>query len=238
MRTTIILYAAAALTRRTTHVHAAFTTSSTAAPIRYALQPRTTTVLKGLYDDEVEPEPSKRLWNTARLFKFDEDGNEVNNLLTPSDKYSPSNWIDMALHVEAYPRLEDEQVLMVAEKTKCHPIDADLALVALMGDTMAAMVAIGVAQRARLNASVALPSMEETQEVDWDAELKKLNEEKDGEVIRSLGMDGEEVRKERKKWKIIKDSTKSAFKEGTPDAKWLPGPDNPNPVDDEPWFTG
>lgn len=65
--------------------------------------------------------------------------------------------------------------------------------------------------------------MEETKEVDWDAELKKLNEENDGDVIRSLGMDGEEVRKERKKWKIIKDSTKSSFKEGTPDAKWVSG---------------
>lgn len=134
-RTIILCAAIAAFSQN--HVDAAFTSSGTPAISHVHVHAPKATLLYGLYDDEIEPEPSKRLWNTARLFKFDDNGNEVNDLLTPSDKYSPSNWISMALHVEAYPRLEDEQVLMVAEKTKCHPIDADLALLAKMGDTMA-----------------------------------------------------------------------------------------------------
>ena len=193
----------------------------------------------GLFDDDVEPEESKRLWNTARIFKFDEDGNEVNGLLTPSSEvFTATTWCEMARHIEAYPRLDDRQVLMVAEKTKCHPVDADLALCAAKGDTMNAMVSIGLAQRFQLNAAVSLPSQEEVQGVDWDDELRKLNNEKSGEVTRSLGLDGEEKRKQQKNRKIIRDSAKSSFTQSDPDQQWIPGKKNPKPIDDEPWFTG
>ena len=195
----------------------------------------------GLFDDDVEPLEGKRLWNTARLFKFDKDtGKEVNGLLEPSsDVFTSTTWTEMANHIEGYPRLDDSQVLLIAEKTKCHPIDADLALCACKGDTMEAMVAIGLAQRSQLNLSIQLPSIEEISgKVDWDDELRKLNKEKTGEVGRSLGLDGEDLRKEAKQRKIMRDSMKSAFTESDANQKWLPGKSNPNPVDDEPWFTG
>ena len=210
-------------------------------PIRQHEQTRSTVRYVGLFDDNIEPEEGKRLWNTARLYQFDEDtGKEVNGLLEPSsDVFTSTTWCEMVKHIEAYPRLDDSQVLLVAEKTKCHPIDADLALCASKGDTMEAMVAIGLAQRSQLNASVMLPSKEEVEgKVDWDEELRKLNKEKAGEVGRSLGLDGEESRKEAKKRKLFRDAAKSALSESDPNQQWLPGKSNPKPVDDEPWFTG
>ena len=200
------------------------------------------TSLRDLFDDDIEPEESKRIWNADRLFEFDrETGREVNDLLQRNPEvFTSDSWREMMLHVEEYPRLDDSQVLLVAEKTKCNPVDADLALVACKGDTMEAMVAIGLAQRSKLNAAVALPSQEEVGKVDWDEELKKLNKEQSGEgdaVRRSLGLDGEEKRKADKRKKIIKDDMKS-YMDNKVDQQWLPGKSNPNPVDDEPWFTG
>ena len=194
-----------------------------------------------LYDDEEEDD-----YLTAddifRLFSFDDRGVETNDLL-------PSLGRRLDTGIDCYFEPTDRKVVNLVEKTGCHPLDAAWALEAHRGDVTEAWMAISVVRRTALNGEAALPEMEEVQGTDWDSELKALlrsNGEEDEEVIRPLGTDGDGLadRRDDLRRKRQMDDLKDGVMDFTDSTEWgpndqyLPGKDNPKPVDDEPWFTG
>ena len=134
------------------------------------------------------------------------------------------------------------------DKTECTAHDACWALEAHEGKIVEAVIDIALAQRNALNDAVSLPGKEEVEQTDWDGELRDLNEMqkkskqgpgKDFEQAGfSIGMDGLEERNEKIKRKAQVDGFKRLLDKGEIDQDWLPGKQNPKPVDDEPWFTG
>jgi len=175
----------------------------------------------------------------SNLFDFDPIGTERNGRL-------PDLKRTLYDEIPCYFERGDKKSLLIVEKTECSSQDACWALEAHEGDIVKTILSIAMAQRLVLNESVSLPSKEEVANTDWDEELRSLN--KSGNVKglgeefenagRSIGMDGLQERKESLRKKGMVDNVKRIFEEGTKDQKWMPGKANPNPVDDEPWFTG
>lgn len=178
-------------------------------------------------DDEQPPDDEYLDGNIAHLFNMLPDGREARDLLPRLGRSLESG-------VECYFEVTDRKVQNLVEKTGCHAMDAAWALEACQGDTQEAWLQISTARRMLLNNQ----DEEDWEEDDWDAELfstLKQNEEVilDDETFpeRKERMALEE--KERKKKQAIED----LWDRGEPDQPWLPTK-NPNPVDDEPWFTG
>jgi hypothetical protein len=165
----------------------------------------------------VEEEDDIHDMATARLFEFKKDGNEARNLLPRLKRRLDSG-------VACYFEPTDRLVQNLVGKTSVCPEDACWALEACEGDITEAWTRISMARRLLLNKSrqsLLLEEDEDYDENDYDMEVQ----------------DEYERRKEDKNAETQKRNRDEYFKLSKPDAQWLPTK-NPNPVDDEPWFTG
>ena len=200
----------------------------------------------GLYDTPLPPQPSddnnddsntddddeqEYLWTVSRLFQMQPDGQEARGLLPRLGRTLESG-------VGCYFEPTDRKVQNLVQKTQCHAEDVAWALEACKGDAQEAWLHISTARRILLNKKVAGLEQKET---DWDSELSALLQTKETEVIRPVDREAyekrkESIAKEAKKQQEAK-KRKGLFDLGTPDEPWLPT-QNPNPIDDEPWFTG
>ena len=210
-----------------------------------------TSLTMGLYDKPLPPRPAPRDDNnddeppadefkdneidfidttqeSPLLFNMLPSGKEANDLLPELDRYLTSG-------VGCYFEVTDRVVLSLAENANCHPQDAAWALEACRGDPTEAWTRIGVARRVGYMKLNQLPAVDDN--VDWDAELFSLLNTDQSNVIRPLGKDGIQDRKDEIAKDNVKRATKDFFKPGNPDDSWMPGT-KPGPVDDEPWFTG
>ena len=174
----------------------------------------------GLYDKPLPPRPSPR-----------EDDNNNNNNDDDDDENQPfpiqERLFEFDMNgkekrdllprlrrrldsgIECYFEEQDRVVQNLVEKTDCHPQDAAWALEACAGDITEAWTCISTARRTLLNSNEdSFPSLQEQ----FEARLKR-----------------DQATKDRKKW--------GTWAPGVVDEQWLPTK-NPNPVDDEPWFTG
>jgi hypothetical protein len=200
----------------------------------------------GLYDKPLPPRPEPRddenndddedeeeaYGMPQRLFQFDDLGNEINGLLPPLGRFVTDTSLPINFPVE------NRRVQVLAQNSGCNPLDAGWALEAHQGDDLESRMAITMARRVGLKQQQeTLP--ESTADVDWDSELSTLmrGDTDPQEVIRPLGNDFEKRRSDTNN-NMIDPKMGGLFDKGTPDDKWLPGTDNPTPVDDEPWFTG
>lgn len=193
----------------------------------------------GLYDTPLPSFPSQEggdkeesptdeddyLDTVDRLFQMKEDGTEARGLLPPLSRNLKSG-------IGCYFETSDRQVQNLASKTACHLEDAAWALEACKGDVTEAWLCISTARRSLLNEGVALPE----EETDWDAELFSLIQNPD-DVIRPVDREAYQERKKQVAKDEQKQEIQDLFQGGDADEPWLPRP-NPNPVDDEPWFTG
>lgn len=175
--------------------------------------------------DKSPQEDGEYLESVSRLFVIEKDGREARDLLPRLSRTLESG-------VECYFEVADRQVQNLARKTACHPMDAAWALEACKGDVTEAWLAISTARRLLLNE-------QEDEEDDFDAELFEMLQQ-NKELLQD-DEEGFDERKERiskeEKEQARKQAMKDAFNGLEPDADWLPTK-NPNPVDDEPWFTG
>jgi len=197
----------------------------------------------GLYDDLNEQDEGKdddyeEILFLPPLFSFKPDGTETNNLLPKLRRR-----IDTG--ISCYYEPSDEKVIQLIQMTGCNADDACWAMEAHGGNIMSARQDIYYASRLALSKKVDLqvPTQEEIENTDWDEELfqllsQKEQTNKDGgvlreqdEIIRPVGMDGNEKLKRQKK------NQSNQGMNGKPNADWLPG-FKPGPNDDEPWFTG
>jgi hypothetical protein len=231
-------------------------------------RPTSLVLRMGLYDQPLPPPPSDdfaeeyqqakrdkqfQKWNPdgaekpeeqeqrRKMFVFDNLGRDQMDIL-PALGRNPN------LGIESFYEASDSLVRQLLRMTRCHPDDACWALEAHKGNVMEASVSIALAQRQILNDQVALPDQEEVANTDWDDELSSLvkrqssenkgtlgkNFEDDGY---SVGLDGLEERQNFLKKRAMKNESKKWLQGGKLDQDWIPG-GNPNPVDDEPWFTG
>lgn len=201
-------------------------------------------------DDNRQAKHDNDETNSSRpnLFEYNSSGREINDRL-PELKRTLTN------HISCYFEPNDRKTRIVMEKTECTAHDACWALEAYAGDIMQASIAIAMTQRMVLNESVALPRNEKVKQTDWDEELRALNQEVnnandtdtpyDGllgkefeQMGRSIGLDGLEERKRKLQKKQTQNDWERRKDSGKDDQQWLPGKSNPNPLDDEPWFTG
>lgn len=162
------------------------------------------------------------------LFYLDGWGIEASNLLPPMIGYGQDLQCD---YVES-----DEKVQTVMEKTKCHPQDACWALEAHKGNVFDAVISIDKASRRQTDPTFETTNTEKDvieidDDSDWDgAWFKKMTvEEEKKERL--------EILAEKECQEEIKRKRFEGFGGGEVDGKWLPTK-NPNPVEDEPWFTG
>jgi hypothetical protein len=175
-------------------------------------------------EEEDEEEEDEVVEETAlRLFQFDAKGKEVNDGLP-----SLSRRLDKG--VDCYYEAGDRLVQNLVNKTSCSASDACWALEACQGDITEAWTRISVARRTQLDAA-RFPTTggnhnEEDTDDEWDEDSYKVEIEEEYERLKASRLAND-------KRNQIKDS----FRGGTPDQPWLPKA-NPNPVDDEPWFTG
>ena len=193
------------------------------------------------FDTEINWEDDEEDLQKPNLFEFDPIGSERNGRL-PDLKRTLYDGIP------CYFEASDKKTQIVMEKTECSSHDACWALEAHEGDIVKSVISISMAQRGVLNDSVALPDKEEVETTDWDEELRTLNKSEKGNgkelgeefenAGRSIGMDGLQERKESMKRREMNDNIRRIFDKGEEDQDWLPGKQNPKPVDDEPWFTG
>jgi len=145
----------------------------------------------------------------------------------------------------------EENSNLVARKTGCTQIEAQLALRRESNSVLYACMLISELQRAQLDAKTSLPITEGTADgsdgsIDWDSEFASLSAKILSNANGSdpefdsfpMGADGlsdySKIRKEQARQYELK----RRFESGKKDGKWLPGKENPKPVDDEPWFTG
>lgn len=193
--------------------------------------------------DEDDNDDDDDLAERKNLFEWNPNGSEKNGRL-PDLKRTLYDGIP------CYFEPGDKKSRIVMEKTECTAHDACWALEANEGKIIEAVLSIAMAQREVLNESVALPGKEEVANADWDAELRKLNASFENEggskrlgeefenAGRSIGFDGLQERKQALLAQKQRDQVRRMIDPGTEDQEWLPGKPNPNPVDDEPWFTG
>jgi len=182
----------------------------------------------GLYDDPLPPRPPPRKEEpkeeqddsvestSVRLFEFNESGKERRNLLPPLSRRLDSG-------IDCYFEETDRLVINLVDKTGCNVEDACWALEACKGDITEAWTRISTARRVMLNQS--RKNDDEFDEDSLDIEMQEEFEKRKMERI--------EETKQRRRDEYRKD----LFKGGEPDQQWLPTK-NPNPIDDEPWFTG
>jgi hypothetical protein len=194
----------------------------------------------GLYDTPLPPrpppreDPKQRGKNQAneededevveetvlRLFQFDVKGKEVNDLLP-----SLSRRLDKG--VDCYYEATDRLVQNLVGKTSCSAEDTCWALEACKGDITEAWTRISVARRTQLNAArFPIANEEDDYDDEWDEDSYEVEMEEEYERLKASRLA-----------KDKRNQIEDTFRGGTPDQPWLPKA-NPNPVDDEPWFTG
>lgn len=190
----------------------------------------------GLYDTPLPPRPPKRedpkdkkpveeddedddedSVITERLFTIGKDGKEIRGLLPRLRRRLESG-------VACYFEPTDRLVQNLVGKTSCRPEDACWALEACEGDITEAWMRISTARRMMLNKSRNSLLLEEDDDYDQD--------DYDMEVLDEYQQRKKDLQAESKKR-----NRDEYFTPSKPDAQWLPIK-NPNPVDDEPWFTG
>lgn len=199
-----------------------------------------TAVCMGLYDEPLPPRPPPRkkptvpersleeiqeeqeevaaaaTSSTEVLFSFTDKGKEVRNLLPSLGRFLTSG-------IECYYEATDRLVVNLVDKTGCNPVDACWALEACKGDISEAWVSISTARRMRLSSQ---RDVVNAAEEDWDIDSFEVELEEEFEQ-----------RKVDRKAAQKAQNRDDFFRGGDADDKWLPMA-NPNPVDDEPWFTG
>lgn len=117
-------------------------------------RPSTTILQMGLYDHPLPPRPPPPEEDdddfieesSVRLFSFDTNGNEINNLL-------PSLGRRLDKGVDCYFEPSDGKVRNLVEKTGCHVRDACWALEACRGEMTEAWTRISAARRMQLDNS-------------------------------------------------------------------------------------
>lgn len=114
-------------------------------------------------------------------------------------------------------------------KTDCLPSDAAWALEACKGDLQEAWICISVARRKKL--------MDLNQEVDDTIPDEIQQRFSELMVQREFEVRKEELHVEKTR-KTAKQRLKDLLDRRESDEHWLPGKQNPRPVEDEPWFTG
>jgi len=179
------------------------------------------------YDEDIDVASTS---SSGRLFEFDANGREKRDLLPPL-----SRKLDKGIDCYFVPT--DRLVRNLVDKTGVNVQDACWALEATKGDITEAWTCIGTARRVLLNQD-RLPGTtgeggdDETtmsgsgSRTTNDMDVYELEIEEEFEERRQL-------RKEEEKRRNVNEIFK-----GEADEQWLPGRPSPNPVDDEPWFTG
>jgi hypothetical protein len=203
---------------------------------------RSTVLNMGLYDKPLPPRPSPREDPTnkdddvydddedideyveddddyvaERLFEFNMNGKEINDLL-------PSLRRRLTTGVECYYVPTDRIVQNLVDKTSVNYIDACWALEACQGDITEAWTRISVARRLQLNQS------RQKQIIDDDSEFDEDDYEIELEDEYTSRKNNIEAQERKRKLDLYNQPSK-------PDDRWLPK-ENPRPIDDEPWFTG
>jgi hypothetical protein len=182
----------------------------------------------GLYDKPLPPRPAPRNGNNdddknnnsdedqpfqvqQRLFEFNLDGTEVRGFLPRLSRTLESG-------IDCYFEETDRLVQNLVGKTDCHPQDAAWALEACKEDITEAWTCISIARRQLL--------IGDTTGGVLSSEVSQLMAENEFEIIKEERTERERIERRNE-----------YFKPGKPDEDWLPMM-NPNPNDDEPWFTG
>ena len=171
---------------------------------------------------------------TERLFSFDDNGAETQDLL-------PSLGRRLDLGVECYYETTDRTVQNLADQANCCLEDAAWALEACKGDRTEARTRIGVAQRRKLDATITTTTSPATSQQDNNGNNNNngpdyLDQVK-AELYDLLQEDEFQERKEQRLQEEQKQTRNANLKPSEQDAPWLPIK-NPKPIDDEPWFTG
>ena len=162
-------------------------------------------------DDDTDATPAV---TTKRLFTFNAKGQEVRNLLPPLQRR-------LTAGIACYYEETDRLAANLVSKTSCLPADACWALEACRGDLPEAWIRISAARRLILSGQRAADQLDDGDDGSWQAELEQ--------EFQQRKLDRAAVNK-----KLRRDEF---FRGGAKDDPWLPLK-NPNPVDDEPWFTG
>jgi hypothetical protein len=132
---------------------------------------------------------------------------------------------------------QDPKVLNIVRGLSVAWEDAAWALEAYQGDLDEAWIAISTQTRKKLDDSVALP---EASGIDWDSEFARLSKKGTKEPSSNQPFGGGKDGGERN---LAQEQFKQGFKafftksELTGARDWLPTK-NPQPDEDEPWFTG
>ena len=181
--------------------------------------------------EDIEWEEDDQAAETSEiiLFSFDpENGKEVNGLLPPLGRRLSSG-------VDCYFEPTDRLVQNLVEKTGANVQDCCWALEACKGDITEAWTSISTARRMQLNAKrlpgageviASLSTNDDDYDDEWDEESYELEMQEEYQRLKANRLDREKKRR-----------SNDYFSKGEPDENWLPTK-NPNPVDDEPWFTG
>jgi len=164
---------------------------------------------------------------SQRLFSFTPTGKEVNDLLPNLGRRLDSG-------VECYFEATDRKVITLVEQTGANVDDVCWALEACRGDVTEAWTSISTARRMQLiqqRASASASGGSGSNHNDPLAPPQDLD-------LMELEMEEEFAeRKEERRQRQQQQDREEFFRGGTPDQPWLPRK-NPNPVEDEPWFTG
>lgn len=204
-------------------------------------------------ESEEEEDVVAELSASQRLFQMKEDGREGQNLLPPLSRRLDTG-------IDCYFEVTDRKVQNLAEQASCNPVDAAWALEACKGDLIEARTCISVAQRMALEEiEVELRKTQDKEADDKenedeislerseDKKTQKDNNKNDSglklddvkaELYDMLREDEWKEMAEERMNRRIYEKRMDAFKGSGKDAQWLPGKENPRPVDDEPWFTG
>ena len=162
-----------------------------------------------------------------RLFEFNDDGTEVNNLLPPLGR-------SLKYGVDCYYEVTDRLVVNLIDKTDCHPMDATWSLEACKGDITEAWTCISTARRQLLDNKVGSNANDDGNDMDGlSSKVSELIIENEYEILKEERLQKEQKERE----KESKDNNNYLFGDGVTDEPWLPQ-QNPKPIDDEPWFTG
>ena len=197
---------------------------------------RSTAVLlrMGLFDSPLPEKDSKRLEMDVpavvndefmefpvilgeRLFSIQKDGKESRELLPPLRQRLDSG-------VECYFESNDKLVQNLIGKTSCNPDDACWALEACNGDITEAWTRISFAQTMILNELRDKQLLQEDPDYKADDYAKQV-------------LDTYEMQKSKVKDQINRRKSGDYIASVKQGVQWTPIK-NPNPVADEPWFTG
>ena len=203
----------------------------------------------GLYDTPLPPRPMKRnetsnnksdniddvdddtittISPRRRLFEFNGDGTEVNNLLPPLGR-------SLQYGVDCYYEVTDRLVVNLIDKTDCHPMDATWSLEACKGNITEAWTCISTARRQLLDNKVGSNANDSNDMDGLSSKVSELIIENEYEILKEERLQKEQEEQREKESKD--NNNKYLFGDGVSDEPWLPQP-NPKPIDDEPWFTG